>query len=107
MLQEVDSKFTGSRLVSITPRHSGNITVPSSGSKRAFKCSIKSFTNFVSLYTPSAGLQPNTKVKFAGLHPVTFALSLRVCADDVRADALTYSLLPYLDSRQHAKRTKK
>ena len=66
MLQEVDSKLTWFLLMSITPKHSGIMTLPSSGSNKFVKWSTNNLTNYVSAATPSAGLQPNKNVKLAG-----------------------------------------
>ena len=65
MLQDVDSKLTFSLIESIVPRHSGIKTVPLSGLNMFLMCSMNSLMNCVSAATPSAGLQPNRKVKLA------------------------------------------
>lgn len=62
-LEEVDSKLTFSLIESIVPRHLGINKDPSSGLKSPFKCSMKSLTNLVSDYMPSAGSQPKMNVK--------------------------------------------
>jgi hypothetical protein len=68
---------------SIVPRQSGINKDPSSGLKRPFKCSMKTFTNLVSAFTPSAGLQPKRNVKLE-----TFAFALPISKPYPLLDAI-------------------